>query len=94
MKRLMVLASLLVLLTSSFSLKKEKTKVLVFSLTKAYHHASIPAGIAAIQQLGLAHQFEVDTTTDAALFTSRNLRKYAAVVFMSTTGDVLNETQQ
>lgn len=94
MKRLVVLLSGLVLLGSSFSPKKEKTKVLVFSLTKAYHHASIPAGIAAIQQLGLANHFEVDTTTDAALFTARNLRKYGAVIFMSTTGDVLNETQQ
>ena len=81
------------LLSISFTLKKT-SRVLVFSLTKGYHHASIPVGIAAIQKLGVEHQFEVDTTTDAALFTVENLKRYKAVIFLNTTGDVLNEAQQ
>lgn len=69
-------------------------KVLVFSKTKGYHHESIPAGIAAIEKLGLENGFEVDTTTDASWFTEDNLRKYKAVIFLSTTGNVLNNDQQ
>lgn len=69
-------------------------KILIFSKTAGYHHHSIAAGITAIQQLGAAHQFVVDTTTDARKFTGDNLRQYEAVIFLSPTGDVLDEVQQ
>ncbi len=69
-------------------------RVLVFSKTKGYYHESIPSGIAAIQKLGAEHKFQVDTTKDATKFTIDNLRKYRAVIFLSTTQDVLNEEQQ
>jgi len=36
----------------------------------------------------------VDTTTNAELFTAVNLKQYTAVIFLSTTGDVLNAEQQ
>ncbi|MEU5670177.1 ThuA domain-containing protein, partial [Micromonospora sp. NPDC047753] len=70
------------------------TKVLVFSKTAGFRHSSIPNGIAAIQQLGSANGFTVTSTEDAAQFTTSNLAQYQAVVFMSTTGDVLNASQQ
>jgi len=69
-------------------------KVLVFSKTKGFHHESIPEGIAAIEKLGKENNFEVDTTTNSDYFTDENLKQYSAVIFLSTTGDVLNEAQQ
>lgn len=71
-----------------------KNKVLIFSKTAGYHHQSISAGIKAIMQLGTQHKFSVDTTTDASMFTKANLKKYDAVIFLNTTGDVLNDEQQ
>src|SRR5437763_16926010 len=71
-----------------------KSTILVFSLTKGFHHASIPNGIAAIQKLGAENGFTVDTTTDASTFKQDILKKYAAVVFLNTTGDILNDEQQ
>ncbi|PZF82474.1 PKD domain-containing protein [Jiangella anatolica] len=68
--------------------------VLVFSKTAGFRHDSIPAGIAAIQQLGAEHDFDVTATEDAAAFTDANLAQYDAVVWLSTTGDVLNADQQ
>jgi hypothetical protein len=70
------------------------TKVLVFSKTAGFRHSAIPNGIAAIQQLGSANGFSVTATEDAGQFTTSNLAQYQAVVFMSTTGDVLNASQQ
>jgi type 1 glutamine amidotransferase len=69
-------------------------KILVFSKTAAFRHTSIPNGIAAIQALGTANNFAVDATEDAGAFTTANLAQYKAVVWLSTTGDVLNDTQQ
>ncbi len=82
------------LITLSFVTAKKTPRILVFSKTKGYHHASIPVGIAAVQKLGAENNFMVDTTTDASFFTRKHLKKYAAVIFLNTTGDVLNEEQQ
>lgn len=71
-----------------------KDKVLIFSKTAGYHHTSIDAGIKAIQQLGMQHHFDVDTTTDSTQFVLKNLKKYAVVIFLNTTGNVLNNDQQ
>ena len=68
--------------------------VLVFSKTAGFRHDSIPDGIAAIQQLGADNGFSVDATEDDAQFTDDNLVKYAAVVFLNTTGTVLNEDEK
>jgi type 1 glutamine amidotransferase len=69
-------------------------QVLVFSKTAGFRHDSIPAGIQAIRDLGAANGFTVTSTEDSATFTPTELAKYAAVVFLSTTGDVLDGTQQ
>jgi len=69
-------------------------RVLVFSKTAAYRHASIPAAVAAIEQLGAEHGYLVDATEDASAFTDANLARYRAVVFLLTTGDVLDAGQQ
>ncbi len=82
------------LLAAPASAGEARFRVLVFSATKGYRHDSIPAGIAAIRALGARHGFAVDATEDAATFTDRRLARYAAVVWLSTTGDVLDAAQQ
>jgi type 1 glutamine amidotransferase len=69
-------------------------QVLVFSKTAGFRHDSIPAGIQAIRELGTANGFTVTATEDSAVFTTSQLANYKAVVFLSTTGDVLNASQQ
>ena len=82
------------LLFSSYSLPKQK-KVLVFSKTAGFRHASaIAAGKTSLLELGRKKKFGVDTTESADVFTPENLMQYAAIVFLCTTGDVLNDTQQ
>ncbi|TDC74645.1 ThuA domain-containing protein [Streptomyces hainanensis] len=69
-------------------------EVLVFSKTAGFRHDSIEEGIAAITQLGAANGFTVTATEDAGAFTAENLAQFEAVVFLSTTGDVLNTAQE
>ncbi len=68
--------------------------VLVFSKTTGFRHDSIPDGIAAIQQLGADNGFYVTATEDDAQFTDDNLANYAVVVFLNTTGTVLNDDEK
>lgn len=64
-------------------------RVLVYSRTTDYRHDSIPAGIAALRTLGADEGFEVDATEDPAAFTVASLAHYRVVVFLSTSGEVL-----
>jgi type 1 glutamine amidotransferase len=89
------LQMLVVLLLTAGSVFAKQKRVLVFSKTAGFRHSSaIAAGKIKIPLLGTQNNFEVDTTENAAMFTPDNLKKYAAVVFLCTTGDVLNDAQQ
>ena len=67
---------------------------MVFTKTTAFRHDSIPAGIAAIEQLGAVHGFGVDATEDASRFNAESLGQYEAVIFLNTSGDMLDAVQQ
>jgi type 1 glutamine amidotransferase len=88
------LSLLVTMLTGTGEAADPPYRVLVFSKTAGFRHDSIPAGIAAFRSLGTTNNFTVDATEDANAFTTANLANYQAVVFMSTTGDVLNAVQQ
>jgi glucose/arabinose dehydrogenase/cytochrome c551/c552/type 1 glutamine amidotransferase len=83
-----------VLITACHKTRPGKPKVLVFSKTTGFRHSAIPAGIKAIQKLGEENGFEVDTTENADRFCEDSLQQYAAVIFLNTTGDVLNHYQE
>ena len=71
-----------------------KKRILVFSLTKGWHHNSIPAGNAFFQKIGKEKGFIVDTTTNPRRFQDEYLKNYDLVVFLNTTGNVLNRAQE
>jgi cytochrome c len=85
---------LLVILVAGSSFKKAKPRLLVFCKTAGFRHDCIPVAKLAMIDLGAKNGFDVDTTEDASLFTAENLKRYKAVMFLNTTGDVLNAEQQ
>ncbi|MFM1805130.1 MAG: hypothetical protein RL136_2009 [Planctomycetota bacterium] len=70
-----------------------RERILLFSKTAGFRHQSIPDGIKAIRGL-LEGRYEVDASEDSSVFNTDNLKRYKAVVFVSTTGDILDEVQQ
>jgi type 1 glutamine amidotransferase len=68
--------------------------VLVFSKTAGFRHDSIPAGIDAVRALGERNRFHMDAGEDASAFTDENLSRYRVVVFLNTTGEVLDPDQR
>ncbi|MEU5959120.1 ThuA domain-containing protein [Streptomyces sp. NPDC047525] len=87
-------AVLTVPITATGSAKAASYDVLVFSKTAGFRHDSIPAGIEALRGLGQEQGFTVTATEDATVFSPDKLSGYEAVVFLSTTGDVLDSAQQ
>ena len=84
----------LLMVAGSAAAQQPEPRVLVFSKTTGFRHSSIETGIAAVQKLGRENGFAVEATEDAGAFSERNLRRFRAVVFLNTTGDILNGPQQ
>ncbi|HEX5149844.1 MAG TPA: ThuA domain-containing protein [Parafilimonas sp.] len=85
---------LVINLFNSCSSDSNSRKVLLFTKTKGYHHESIPAGIAAIEKLGKENNFSIDVDSSSNMFNDNDLKKYKAVIFLSTTGNILNSDEQ
>ncbi len=75
-------------------LAAQSKRILVFSKMKEHRHESITVGKMALIQLGQSNGFKVDTTENADYISDQSLKKYKAVIFFNTTGDVLNQVQQ
>lgn len=77
------------------ALPKDKPNVLVFSLTKGFHHNSISDGIVALFKLGEQNNFNIDTTTNVLSFNNPNLKKYKLIIFLNPTGtNVFDDSQK
>jgi type 1 glutamine amidotransferase len=68
--------------------------VLVYSRTADYLHESIPAAVDALRALAAPEGLAVVATEEPAAFTAEVARGPAAVVFLSTSGEVLETPGQ
>ncbi len=69
-------------------------KVLIFSKTMGYRHASIEKGIEVLSGIIRDEGFVAVASEDAGIFREDSLSGFAAVIFLSTTGDILDGGQQ
>lgn len=96
MNRLKLLM-VLVVLQFSFAFKssaQKQFKILLVTTTRGWHHESLHAGVLAIQQMGVRNFFDVVLWEDPGGFTDEYLKQFQAVVFLNTTGDIFDATQQ
>jgi len=95
-KYLFFIASFIIvfLFISLQSPKIELRNVLIFTKTAGFRHESIKKGISAIKELGSQNGFAVFHTEDASFFNPSSLKKYQSIIFLNTTGDILNDEEQ
>ncbi|PRY53443.1 ThuA domain-containing protein [Glycomyces artemisiae] len=67
---------------------------LVFTKTTGFRHDSIPAGVDALRAIAAELGGKVEHTEDAAVHDPVELAKFAAVVWLSASGDVLGELER
>ena len=82
------------LLCTALGAQAQQFNVLLFTKTNGWHHESVNEGVTAMRALAVRHNFTVDWQEDASIFNDEKLKKYQAVVFLLTTGDILNDEQQ
>lgn len=69
-------------------------EILVYSKTAEYRHESIPTAVAAIERIASERGWTTLSTEDASIFTNETLARFDVIVFLMTTGDVLDDAQQ
>jgi type 1 glutamine amidotransferase len=67
---------------------------LVLHETAGFRHDSIPAGVAALTEVAGSLGLEVSVAETSSPFVDPGLDDFHVVVFLCTTGDVLDETEQ
>ncbi len=68
--------------------------ILLFTKTAGFRHDSIPDGISAVRGIIDQKGWELTASEDSSLMRPDVLANVDAVMFLSTTGDILNEDQQ
>lgn len=68
--------------------------LIVYTRTLGFRHDSIPAAVAAVRDLGSREALSVLATEDPSAFTAQRLRGARAVVFLHTTGEILDKPGQ
>jgi type 1 glutamine amidotransferase len=68
--------------------------LVVYTRTLGFRHDSIPAALAVLRDIAAREGLSVIATEDPSAFTADRLRGVAAVVFLHTTGEVLDKPGQ
>ena len=72
----------------------EAFDVLLFTKTEGFRHESIETGVEVLLEQAILNDFNVLHAEDAELFKPEILDSFEVIVFLSTTGDILDEAQQ
>lgn len=74
--------------------KEYDTHILVFTKTEGFRHDCIPVAKKCLKNICGTNEWKFVSSEDAGIFNKEQLQKFDVVVFLNTTGDILNEAQQ
>ncbi|KAI0648914.1 trehalose utilization-domain-containing protein [Trametes meyenii] len=83
---------LIVALMAEASAQSSVARILIYSATRDFRHDSIPTAVDALVAQGPAANISFDHTEDQGWFTDDRLQQYDALLFLSNTGEVLDDT--
>jgi len=88
------IATLILVIFAHYSFAQQ-FKAMVFTETHVYHHQSIPAGIKALEKLSAKHHFDLEwQELSHYIFKEEILKDVDLLIFLNTSGDVLDENEQ
>ena len=78
-----------------FSASAQKQfKALLITTTKGWHHESLHSGVLAIKEMGIKNFFDVVLFENPNGFTDKYVEQFQVIIFLNTTGDIFDSTQQ
>ncbi|KAF8199638.1 trehalose utilization-domain-containing protein [Pholiota molesta] len=87
---LLILLCLFLALSIPTAVDAAKARILIYSATRDFRHDSIPTAIEALKARQDSINAQFDNTEDQTQFTDDVLSNYDTILFLSTTGEVLD----
>ena len=94
MKAIKIVVLVLFFQTNVSFAQQKQFKALLVTTTKGWHHESLHYGVLAIKDLGVRNYFDVVLLENPNGFTDKYLEQFQVIIFLNTTGDVLDSAQQ
>ena len=74
--------------------QQKQFKALLVTTTKGWHHESVHYGVLAIKDMAVKNYFDVVLLENPNGITDDYLKQFQVVIFLNTTGDIFDSTQQ
>jgi uncharacterized protein len=87
-------AIILQFLFFNMSAQQKQFKALIVTTTNGWHHESLHNGVIALKELATRNFFDAEVFQDPKSFNDSSLKQYQVIIFLNTTGDILNPEQQ
>ncbi|MGZ5135944.1 MAG: ThuA domain-containing protein [Flavitalea sp.] len=73
---------------------QKQFKALIVTTTNGWHHESLHSGVIALKEMANSNFFDAVLFEDPGSFNDKFLQQFQVVIFLNTTGDILNPEQQ
>ena len=73
---------------------QKQFRALIVTTTNGWHHESLHSGVIALKEMAIRNSFEAVLFEDPNSFTDTVLKQFQVIIFLNTTGDILNAAQQ
>jgi uncharacterized protein len=93
-KFLLVLAIITVCIQPKASAQAKQFKALLVTTTNGWHHESVHYGVVALKELAVRNYFDVTLLENPGGFNDKYLEQFQVIIFLNTTGNILDSTQQ
>jgi type 1 glutamine amidotransferase len=94
MKKTFVFILIFLFFCSGSLLAQKQFKALLVTTTKGWHHEALHYGVVALQKMASKNEFSLELLQDPKGFNDKNLEQYDVVIFLHTTGDIFDSSQQ
>jgi type 1 glutamine amidotransferase len=91
-KFLLLLPALFLL--NTVQAQQKQFKALIVTTTNGWHHESLHYGVVALKEMATRNFFDAELFQDPNSFNDSFLKQFQVIIFLNTTGDILNAEQQ
>ena len=80
--------------STSMNAQPKQFKALLVTTTNGWHHESLHYGVVALNELATKNFFDIELLQDPNKFNDAYLKQFHVIIFLNTTGNILNDEQQ
>ncbi len=93
-KQLLLLLAMQGALQSAAVAQNKQFNALLVTTTNGWHHESLHYGVVALREMAIKNFFDLTLFENPAGFTDEYVKQFQVIIFLNTTGNIFDSTQQ